>query len=83
MELQCPSCGRDCLREIKIDRYSDILYRRLACCDCGCEFVAKYCLTGTVVGSVRAVETSLLSRRESVGAQMVRHMFVSVEQAMQ
>ena len=83
MELQCPYCGRDYLREIKIDRYSNTLYRRLACCDCGCELVAKYCLAGTVVGSVRAGETPLsLEREASVGAQMVRQMFASVERAM-
>lgn len=80
MELLCPTCKKDYLQEKKIDRYSDALYRRLVCCDCGCEFVAKYSLVGTVVGSVRAGETSLsFERKSGIGAEMVRRMISSNE----
>jgi len=81
MELLCPSCGRDCLHEKRLDRYSDVLFRQLVCLDCGCEFVAKYCLTEIVNGSVRSGESVLsFYRQQNVGAQMVRHMIASYEE---
>jgi len=80
MDLQCPTCNGTHFHEKKIDRYSDVLYRRLACCDCGCEFVSEYRLAGVVAGSVRTGEIlPYLKNGSSIGAQMVRQMFASIE----
>ena len=78
MELQCQICGNNHLKEIGIDRYSDAIFRRIACCDCGCEFVAKYNLAEIVTGSVRAGESPpSLKGEPDIGAQIIRQLFAS------
>lgn len=76
MKLSCPSCGGQLTKETGLDRYDDVIYRKLTCCDCGCSFAVKYILEGVVKGSVRTGEWG-------IGAQIVRHMFVFTERAVQ
>lgn len=77
MKLSCPTCGGQFLKETKLDRYDDVIYRKLTCCDCGCSFAAKYILEGVVKGSVRTGECW------GIGAQIVRHMFAFAERTVQ
>ncbi len=83
MDLKCPSCGGTHLDEMKLDRYNDVLFRKFVCCDCGCEFVAKYVLDSIVNGSVRTADKApamSLPSRTNLGGQMVRHMLQMYEQ---